>query len=174
MPRSCPQPLISRPSTVTRPPFDGSSPIATRSAVVLPQPDGPISATISPSCTVKLTRSSACTWCTSPSTRNEKRLDTSTKLTSPMLDSGAGGRPSVRAADHLERPFADFGRDHGLDIEGRADLAGLHQLILHPGELFQRQRQRRIDGAMFDSIVIDEGRPRIVRLGMDDLTRQRH
>ena len=35
--------------------------MATRSAVVLPQPDGPISATISPSRTVKLTRSSACT-----------------------------------------------------------------------------------------------------------------
>ncbi len=61
MPRSWPQPLISRPSTVTRPPFAGSSPMATRKAVVLPQPDGPISATISPSRTVKLTRSSACT-----------------------------------------------------------------------------------------------------------------
>ena len=61
MPRSWPQPCTSRPSTVTRPPFAGSSPMATRSAVVLPQPDGPISATISPSRTVKLTRSSACT-----------------------------------------------------------------------------------------------------------------
>ena len=61
MPRSWPQPCTSRPSTVTRPPFAGSSPMATRKAVVLPQPDGPISATISPSRTVKLTRSSACT-----------------------------------------------------------------------------------------------------------------
>ena len=57
MPRWSPQPLTSRPSTVTRPPLAGSSPMATRSAVVLPQPDGPISATTSPSRTVKLTRS---------------------------------------------------------------------------------------------------------------------
>ncbi len=55
MPRSWPQPVISRPSTVTRPPLAVSSPMAMRSAVVLPQPEGPISATISPSRTVKLT-----------------------------------------------------------------------------------------------------------------------
>src|SRR5215831_17283093 len=61
MPRSWPQPLTSRPSTVTFPPDAVSSPMAMRSAVVLPQPEGPMSATISPSCTLKLTRLSACT-----------------------------------------------------------------------------------------------------------------
>ncbi len=54
MPRSCPQPLTATPSTVTVPPLAASSPIAMRNAVVLPQPLGPISATISPSRTEKL------------------------------------------------------------------------------------------------------------------------
>ena len=67
MPRSWPQPLTSRPSTVTLPPDAVSSPMAMRNAVVLPQPLGPISATISPSRTAKLTRSSAWTVCTLPS-----------------------------------------------------------------------------------------------------------
>ncbi len=61
MPRSKPQPVTSLPSTTTLPPEAVSSPMAMRSAVVLPQPEGPIRATISPSWTVKLTRSSACT-----------------------------------------------------------------------------------------------------------------
>ena len=71
--------------------------MATRSAVVLPQPDGPISATISPSCTLKLTRSSACTCCSTPATRSEKRLDTSTKLTSPIQISGQPARGLISA-----------------------------------------------------------------------------
>src|SRR5207247_6642020 len=64
--RSWPQPLTSRPSTATLPPDAVSSPMAMRSTVVLPQPEGPMSATISPSCTLKLTRLSACTVCTAP------------------------------------------------------------------------------------------------------------
>src|ERR1051325_1117537 len=84
MPRSWPQPFTSRPSTSTRPPLAVSSPLAMRNAVVLPQPDGPISETISPSRTVKLTRWSACTICGCPPTRSEKRFETSTRLTSPI------------------------------------------------------------------------------------------
>ena len=84
MPRSKPQPFTSRPSTVTLPPVAVSSPMAMRSAVVLPQPDGPIRQTISPSRTVKLTWLSAFTICTWPSTRSVNRFETSTRLTSPM------------------------------------------------------------------------------------------
>src|SRR5216684_2486395 len=84
MPRSCPQPLTSRPSTVTLPPEAVSSPMAMRSAVVLPQPDGPMSETISPSCTLKLTRLSACTVCSAPSMRSMNRFEMSCSATSPM------------------------------------------------------------------------------------------
>ena len=68
MPRSWPQPVTSRPSTVTLPPDAVSSPMAMRSAVVLPQPLGPISATISPCSTLKDTPSSARTVWTAPLT----------------------------------------------------------------------------------------------------------
>src|SRR5215472_5286112 len=91
MPRSWPQPATSRPSTVTRPPLAVSSPMAMRSAVVLPQPDGPISETISPSRTVKLTFDSAWTVWISPATRSVKRFDTSMRLTSPIENSPWGG-----------------------------------------------------------------------------------
>ena len=84
MPRSWPQPLTSRPSTVTLPADAVSSPMAIRSAVVLPQPEGPMSETISPSCTVKLTRLSACTVCSAPSMRSVNRFDMSCRVTSPM------------------------------------------------------------------------------------------
>ena len=79
-------PCTSRPSTMTRPPVAVSSPIAMRSAVVLPQPRGPISATISPSWTVKLTRFSACTYAPRHRRASVKRFDTSRKLTSPIRD----------------------------------------------------------------------------------------
>ncbi len=55
-----------------------------RSAVVLPQPDGPINETISPSRTVTLTLESAWMVCVSRPTRSVKRFDTSTRLTSPI------------------------------------------------------------------------------------------
>src|SRR4029077_5169101 len=84
MPRSWPQPRTSRPSTVTLPTDAVSSPMAIRSAVVLPQPEGPMSETISPSCTVKLTRLSACTVCSAPSMRSVNRFDMSCRDPSPM------------------------------------------------------------------------------------------
>ena len=46
-----------------------------RKAVVLPQPLGPISDTISPACTVKLTRRSAGTTWVSPPTRSVKSFE---------------------------------------------------------------------------------------------------
>ena len=58
--------------------------MAIRSAVVLPQPEGPMSETISPSCTVKFTRLSACTVCSAPSMRSVNRFDMSCRVTSPM------------------------------------------------------------------------------------------
>ena len=85
IPRSWPQPFTSRPSTVTLPADAVSRPMAMRSAVVLPQPDGPMSETISPSCTVKLTRLSACTVCGAPPTRKVNCFDTSCRVTSPIV-----------------------------------------------------------------------------------------
>ena len=52
-------PVRSRPSSSIRPASSGCSPAAARSRVVLPQPDGPSSTTISPSPTARSTPSSA-------------------------------------------------------------------------------------------------------------------
>jgi hypothetical protein len=49
----------SRPAMLISPPFGCSSPATQRSVVVLPQPDGPSSTTISPAGTAKLTPSIA-------------------------------------------------------------------------------------------------------------------
>ena len=43
-----------------------------------------MSATISPSRTLKFTRLSACTVCSAPSMRSVNRFDTSSRVTSPM------------------------------------------------------------------------------------------
>ena len=57
--------------------------------VVLPQPDGPISATISPSLTLKLTLVECLNVMDlAVHARSEKRLDTSRKFTSPIQFSG--------------------------------------------------------------------------------------
>ena len=51
--------VMSFPSKVTVPPFDGSRPVMVCSVVVLPAPFAPMSATTSPSCTSKDTSRSA-------------------------------------------------------------------------------------------------------------------
>ncbi len=51
--------VMSLPSKVTVPPFDGSRPEIVRSVVVLPAPFAPMSATTSPSFTSKETSRSA-------------------------------------------------------------------------------------------------------------------
>jgi hypothetical protein len=106
MPRSWPQPLTSRPSTVTLPADAVSSPMAMRSAVVLPQPEGPMSETISPSRTVKLTRLSACTVWSAPSMRSVNRFDMSCRATSPMPHSSVhtSSFPSDRSRAQQARP----------------------------------------------------------------------
>src|SRR5450759_5564238 len=53
--------VMSRPSTSTRPVSGSSSPASTRRAVVLPQPEGPSSATNSPGAMSSVSPSRACT-----------------------------------------------------------------------------------------------------------------
>src|ERR1051325_9420598 len=166
MPRSWPQPFTSRPSTSTRPPLAVSSPMTMRSAVVLPQPDGPISETISPSRTVKLTSLSAFTIWTLPSTRSVKRFDTPTRLTSPKRYP-----PKELGPDALEGFSAQPIIDGLLDAADLGDLAQLEELPLHPDELVHRYRKVRLDGAGRYGVVEGKGRPRIVRLGAGHLLR---
>src|SRR5258708_20420767 len=146
MPRSCPQPATSRPSTVTLPPDALSSPMATRSAVVLPQPLGPISTTISPSRTEKLTRSSALTACSLPSRRSTKCFDTLIRFTSPMANPRTPRsmlqllRSRRSWADAFQRLHAQLRVDHPGNIELR-DLAELDHLVAHPLHPLVRDRQ---------------------------------
>src|SRR5690349_179170 len=186
MPRSWPQPFTSRPSTSTRPPLAVSSPMAIRSAVVLPQPDGPISETISPSHTVKLTRDSACTVCAWPPTRSEKRLETSTRLTSPIKNSSSVGWakrsvPTISARGHgaqgarLCPPYASMSRqqrerllarasiDHRLEVDRLRHAADAHRHLLDVVELVHRDRQIGPDRAHLDGPVVHESRARIGR-----------
>ena len=61
MPRSAPGPVTAFPPTVTVPRVGRRKPATMFKSVVLPQPDGPSTATISPAPIVSETRSSACT-----------------------------------------------------------------------------------------------------------------
>src|SRR5580692_1492346 len=100
--------------------------MAMRSAVVLPQPDGPIRATTSPSATVKLSRSSARTVCTRPSMRSAKRLEISMRLTSPI---------SMRLRDEFERGLTRGGIEHCGEVYGFRNIADLHQFVVHPRQV---------------------------------------
>src|SRR5215470_4795104 len=161
MPRSCPQPLTSRPSTVTRPAVAISRPMAMRNAVVLPQPDGPISETISPCCTVKLTRESACTACVSLPTRRTKRLETSMRLTSPISE--------LSFAEERERLLPNPLIDHLFKIARSRQAARTDELFLHEFELVERYRKIRSNDFGPHRFVEHKGGPRIVGLGTDDL-----
>src|SRR5262245_61454320 len=186
MPRSCPHPVTSRPSTVTFPPEAVSSPMAMRSAVVLPQPDGPMSETISPSCTLKLTRESACTVCTAPSTRSVNCFDMSCRVTSPMPHSTwrrqwdrlpprqpAFYLPLASFADARQRFLADVGVDQPADVTGLGELAERDHLVLNPDEVLDRDRELRIDHARLQSLLVDEGEARVVGFGAGCLARER-
>src|SRR5262245_25896864 len=185
MPRSCPHPVTSRPSTVTFPPEAVSRPMAMRSAVVLPQPDGPMSETISPSCTLKLTRESACTACTAPSTRSVNCFDMSCRVTSPMPHSTwrrqrhgycPGSSPSISLAsfaDARQRFLADVGVDQPADVAGLGELAERDHLVLNPDEVLDRDRELRIDHARLQSLLVDEGGARVVGFGAGCLARKR-
>src|SRR5882757_7442948 len=166
MPRSWPQPLTSRPSTVTLPPDAVSSPMAMRSAVVLPQPDGPMSDTISPSCTLKLTRLSARTVCTAPSTRSVNCFDISCSVTSPMRLLLAS------FADARQRFLADVGIDQPVDVARLCKLAERDHLVLQPDQILPGDGEVRVDDARPHALLIDEGRAWIVRLGARLLQRQ--
>src|SRR5512139_2712239 len=199
MPRSWPQPLTSRPSTVTLPPEAVSSPMAMRSAVVLPQPDGPMSETISPSCTLKLTRLSACTVWSAPSMRNTNRFEMSCSVTSPTSHSGMAHRPlshllafaqrrsragrgrpqHLRAAllasfsDACQRFLADLGINQLVDVAAPGELAERDHLILRPDQALDRNGEIGIDHARLQSLLVDEGWARVVGLGAGRFARQR-
>ncbi len=134
-----------------------------RSAVVLPQPEGPIRATISPSCTVKLTRFSARTVWTAWSTRTVKCFATSMRLTSPMryFPARASAWSCTRCVDH------------GRDVEGLGNIAQRHELGLHVGEFCRRDRHVRIDRVALHRPVIDIARTRIVRFAVGERRGQR-
>src|ERR1700686_2382050 len=165
MPRSWPQPLTSRPSTMTRPALAVSSPMAMRSAVGLPQAEGPISDPISPSRTVKLTRASACTVWTSPPTRSMNRFDTSTRLTSPIRRSES----LSMARQQRQRLLTDAWVDQRRKIDRLRHAADAHRHLLDEVELVHGDRQIGADGVRPHGPVVDEGRARIVGLGAADL-----
>src|SRR3954447_26687597 len=176
MPRSWPQPRTSRPSTVTLPAEAVSSPMAIRSAVVLPQPEGPMSATISPSCTLKLTRLSACTVCCSPSMRSVNRFDMSCRVTSPMPHPVhiQSPLPSIASiADARQRFLADIGINQLVDVAAFGELAERDHLLLRPHQAVERNGEIGIDHAGLQALLVDEGRARVVGLGADRLARQR-
>src|SRR5215469_1566860 len=165
MPRSWPQLFTSLPSTVTRPALAWSSPMAIRSAVVLPQPDGPMSTTISPSRTVKLIRSSAWMVWTLPSLFRAKRLETPIRLTSPTP-------MTLLLVDELQGFLARAGIGEFREVDLARLVACLHRLLLHPIELRERQADLRVDRMGPDRVVKDIGRTRIVGGYPGDLARQ--
>src|SRR5262249_27603065 len=186
MPRSWPQPRTSRPSTVTRPPDAVSSPMAMRSAVVLPQPDGPISATISPSLTLKLTRLSACTTCTAPSMRSVNCLEMSCSATSPIPSPILAPllphahrhtliSPFALAlfSDPRQRLLADARVDQLADVAGFRQLAERDHLLLQPDQVLDRDRHIGIDHAGLHARIVHVRRARIVGLGVGGLARHR-
>src|SRR5262249_27352446 len=166
IPRSWPHPVPSRPSTVTFPPEAVSRPMAMRSAVVLPQPDGPMSETISPSRTLKLTRESAWTVCTAPPTRRVNCFDMSCSVTSPRPHStsrrqrdrrGPFVLPLALFADAHQRFLADVGVDQPADVAGLGELAERDHLVLNPDNVLDRDRELGIDHARLQSLLVDEG-----------------
>src|SRR5215468_6629892 len=175
IPRSCPHPVTSRPSTVTFPPEAVSRPMAMRSAVVLPQPDGPMSETISPSRTLKLTRESACTVCTAPSTRSVNCFDMSCSVTSPMPHSTSRRQrlPLASFVDARQRFLADVGVDQPADVAGLGELAERDHLVLNPDNVLDRDRELGIDHARLQSLLVDEGGARVIGLGAGCLARKR-
>src|SRR6185436_18030782 len=67
----------------------------------------------------------------------------------------------------LGRLGADVRRRHCREIERRFEIAGLYQLVLHPVQLVDRQRYRRIYGMAIDRVVKSVCRTRIVRFGVN-------
>src|SRR6202521_835683 len=172
MPRSKPQPLTSVPSTMTRPSLAVSSPMAMRSAVVLPHPLGPISATISPSPTVKLKRSSARTVWTSLSMRSVNRLLMSTRRTWPMLRPRGGVR---------RRPFRRGEAGHALGLfephapilpcprDGtRPQIIGAGALALGSGQRFDMAERVRAQLLLGVAADIDGAEHELVQRGPSD------
>src|SRR5215217_6375747 len=101
---------MSCPSKSTRPPVGFKSRIETRPTVVLPDPDSPTSANVSPCATVRLTPETAVT---SPPQKSPlrvwKTIETSPS-TSKGPDSGTtvGGTRSVSVNDGPSRPELHF------------------------------------------------------------------
>src|ERR1700730_11481864 len=90
-----------RPSMLIVPAVGSSSPATQRNVVVLPQPEGPSSTTISPAGTLKLTPSTA----GRPPAKTLTRLRTSSVAAMPCLPQKPGHQPA-RISCHCERSEA--------------------------------------------------------------------
>src|SRR4051794_1045003 len=96
--------------------------------------------------------------------RSPNRFETSTRLTSPITNSFAA--VSNLLVDAFEGLGANVGADDLDDVAGLLDLAERQHLILHPGEVLDRDRQIRLHDAVVDGIVENKSRARVVGLGI--------
>ena len=113
--------VMSLPPTVIWPLSASSRPASSRSVVVLPQPDGPSSATSSPGWTVRSSPSSATT---GPYCRRSPSIRTSTAvLVASAAVSVTGERHVVHLIGRPRRAAADVGQDQQQD-EGEQQRGG--------------------------------------------------
>src|SRR5262245_36654508 len=116
------------------------------------------------------TLSDSCNW--SPGT---SRCANSTRSQKPR------SRPRLRRAEarrlfsgQLQRLGAQRRVDDLAKVAGPLQVAGLHQLLLHPIEFVHRDRDLGIDIAVLDDRIIDVGRAWIVGLRFQDFPRERN
>ena len=79
----------------------------------------------------------------------------------------------VSLADARQRFLADIGINQLVDVAALGELAERDHLLLRPDQAFERNGEIGIDHAGLQSLLVDEGRARVVGLGADRLTRQR-
>src|SRR3954468_4769043 len=82
----------------------------------------------------------------------------------PMIARIMAVLPAKLFSDQLQRLCAQRCVNDLVDVAGARQGAVLHKLLLHPCQLFHRQRDFRIDRLVLHELVVHEGRARIVGL----------
>src|SRR4051812_22978372 len=80
----------------------------------------------------------------------------------PLIARSMAALPAKLFPDQFQRLCAQRCVDDLVDVAGARQGAVLDELLLHPGQLFHRQRDFRIDRLVLDELIIDERRARIV------------